>query len=70
MKLHLEQKSKVVENLHSIRVKNESEHVTKMKSVKQEWKKRLEGVNGDNDKVSRTTPGTWVRTELMLFQPT
>ena len=52
MKLELEHKTKKVEELHSIRVKNESEHVQKMKSVKQEWKKRIESAKEEHERVS------------------
>jgi hypothetical protein len=52
MKSELEQKSKSVQELHSIRVKNEAEHVQKMKSAKQEWKKRLEVAKAERDMVS------------------
>ena len=52
MKLELEHKTKKVEELHSIRVKNESEHVQKMKSVKQEWKKRIESAKEEQERVS------------------
>ena len=52
MKLELEHKTKKVEELHSIRVNNESEHVQKMKSVKQEWKKRIESAKEEHERVS------------------
>lgn len=52
MKLELEHKTKKVEELHSIRVNNESEHVQKMKSVKQEWKKRIESAKEEHQRVS------------------
>jgi len=52
MKLELEHKTKKVEELHSIRVKSESEHVQKMKSVKQEWKKRIESAKEEHERVS------------------
>ena len=50
MKVEMEQKKKVVEELHSIRVKNEAEHVQKMKAVKNEWKKRLDGAKAEHDR--------------------
>ena len=52
MKLELEHKTKKVEELHSTRVKSESEHVQKMKSVKQEWKKRIESAKEEHERVS------------------
>jgi len=52
MRLQLEQKTREVEELHSIRVKNEAEHVQKMISVKQEWKQRIEDVTAEHEKAS------------------
>ena len=52
MKTQLKQKQREVEELHSVRVKNESEHALKMISVKQEWKQRIEDVNVDHEKAS------------------
>jgi hypothetical protein len=52
MKTQLDQKQREVEKLHSVRVKNESEHALKMISVKQEWKQRIEDVNVDHEKAS------------------
>ena len=53
MKIELDHKSKKVDELHSIRVKNESEHVETMKLVKQEWKKRIECAQVENDTVRK-----------------
>ncbi|KAL3821943.1 LOW QUALITY PROTEIN: hypothetical protein ACHAXA_004431 [Cyclostephanos tholiformis] len=52
MKIELEYKTKKVEELHALRVKNESDHVRRMKSIKQEWKTRLEDAKAEHDKVS------------------
>lgn len=52
MKIELEYKTKKVEELHALRVKNESVHVGRMKSMKQEWKTRLEDAKAEHDKVS------------------
>mmetsp|Transcript_12305 Transcript_12305/g.26603 ORF Transcript_12305/g.26603 Transcript_12305/m.26603 type:complete len:479 (-) Transcript_12305:737-2173(-) len=51
MKIELEQKREVLDHLHSIRVKSESDHVQKMKSAKQNWKKRLECLKTERDGV-------------------
>ncbi len=52
MKIQLEQKNRELEELHCIRVKNESEHALKMISAKQEWKQRIVDVNVDHEKAS------------------
>ena len=52
MRATLEEKRKKVEELHAIRVQNESAHVQKMKAAKQEWKKRIDAVKSENEKVS------------------
>lgn len=51
MKAELDAKASKVEKLHSDRVQSEAEHVTKMKVLKKAWKKRLENLNADHDKV-------------------
>ena len=51
MKIELEYKTKKVEELHALRVKTESDHVQRMKSMKQEWKTRLEDAKAERDKV-------------------
>ena len=62
MKIEMEQKRREVEELHSIRVKNESAHVERMKSVKQEWKKRVEVATAECDRI--TSEQKTRRTEL------
>jgi hypothetical protein len=52
MKIELEYKAKKVEELHAIRVKTESDHVQRMKTMKQEWKERLKDAKAEHDKVS------------------
>jgi len=52
MKIELERKNKVVKELQSIRVNRETDHVQKIKSLKQKWKKRLEVATSERDMVS------------------
>lgn len=52
MKIQLEQKTREVEELHSVRVKSEAEHVQKMISLKQEWKQRIDDVKAGYEKAS------------------
>lgn len=54
MKKQLEQKTMEVEELHAIRVQNESDHALKVISVKQEWKQRIEDVRAEHDKVNNS----------------
>lgn len=51
MKIELDYKTKKVEELHALRVKTESDHVQRMKSMKQEWKTRLEDAKAERDEV-------------------
>jgi hypothetical protein len=55
MKIELEYKTKKVEELHALRVKNESDHVRRMTSIKQEWKTRLDDAKAEYDKVGGLT---------------
>lgn len=52
MKTQLEQSTREVEDLHAIRIKNESDHVQKMILLKQVWKQRIEDVNAEHEKAS------------------
>ena len=52
MKIELEHKTDKVEELHSIRVKHESEHVERMKAIQREGKKRIDTVKGEHKRVS------------------
>jgi len=51
MKIELDYKTKKVKELHALRVKTESDHVQRMKAMKQEWKTRLEDAKAERDKV-------------------
>ena len=51
MKIELDYKTKKVEELHELRVKTESDHVQRMKSMKQEWKTRLKDAKAERDEV-------------------
>ena len=55
MKSQLEEKSKTVEELHSIRVKNESEHVQRMKILAKDWSKRFGDLKSKHSKVRNST---------------
>jgi hypothetical protein len=59
MKIELEYKTKKVEELHTLRVKNESDHIRRMKSIKQEWKTRLDDAKAEYDKVGGLTITVW-----------
>ena len=50
MTVELEYKTKKLEELHTLRVRNADAHVQKMKSSKQEWKKRHEDAREEHDK--------------------
>jgi hypothetical protein len=52
MKIELEHKTDKVEELHSIRVKHESEHVERMKAIQREGKKRINTVKDEHERVS------------------
>lgn len=51
MKSEMEEKSKLVEELHSLRVKNESDHVQKMKNLKTDWTKKIDDIKTKHNKV-------------------
>jgi hypothetical protein len=50
MTVELEYKTKKLEELHTLRVRDADAHVQKMKSSKQEWKKRHEDAREEHDK--------------------